>query len=443
MKMKMKSKLLYAAMAMVVMSALVGLTSTTTPKGTTTTPKPTTTTPKPTTTTPKPTTTTPKPTTTTPKPTTTTPKPTTTTPKPTTTTPRWTSTTGASGLNLNGKMFTLSRNGEGISFYSPYYSPTTPTYSTYSNRPYYTTNRPYYTTNRPYYTTNRPYYTTTRPYTPRTTTTPGPWTTTTPRPTTTTPGPWTPTTPRPTTTTLRPTTTTPRPTTTTRPWTTTTPRPRTTAPPTRGVSVCLRYLPDYLADIPTIFTLSPSGRSPLQMGVSSSGLYGLSFDRYGYNYLYLKPYKRFSQNIVTEIWTRVCLTVDTMKNVAQLFSDSSMSIRKMLPTKYVWSGEPVIDFSGFDGQVTDVQIWDYPLYYREVFQYMTGSRYGPYSGSALSWSYISYSPRGNVLLEDVYEPQWQDRQPINRSKERKGRWPKGEKKTREFFNLSEEKREQF
>ncbi|XP_035857806.1 A-agglutinin anchorage subunit-like [Sander lucioperca] len=356
MKMKMKSKLLYAAMAMVVMSALVGLTSTTTPKGTTTTPKPTTTTPKPT----------------------------------TTTTPRWTSTTGASGLNLNGKMFTLSRNGEGISFYSPYYSPTTPTYSTYSNRPYYTTNRPYYTTNRPYYTTTRPYTTTT-----------------------------------------------------TRPWTTTTPRPRTTAPPTRGVSVCLRYLPDYLADIPTIFTLSPSGRSPLQMGVSSSGLYGLSFDRYGYNYLYLKPYKRFSQNIVTEIWTRVCLTVDTMKNVAQLFSDSSMSIRKMLPTKYVWSGEPVIDFSGFDGQVTDVQIWDYPLYYREVFQYMTGSRYGPYSGSALSWSYISYSPRGNVLLEDVYEPQWQDRQPINRSKERKGRWPKGEKKTREFFNLSEEKREQF
>ncbi|KAF1386305.1 hypothetical protein PFLUV_G00093270 [Perca fluviatilis] len=350
--MKMKSKLLYAPMAMVVMSALVGLTS-----------------------------------------------PTTTT-RPAATRPTWTTTTGASGLDLNGKMFTLSRNRAGISFYSPYFSPTTP----------------------PYPSRRYP----TRSYTPRTTT-PRPWTTT---PRTTTQRPWT-TTPR--TTTRRPWTTTPRP-------RTTTPRPWTTAPPTRGVSVCLRYLPDYRADIYTIFTLSPSSRSPLQMGVSPSGSYRLSF--YGYSNLYLQPYKRFSSNIFPEIWTRVCLTVDTMKNVAQVFSDWSMSIRKMLPTNYVWSGEPVIDFSGFDGQVTDVQIWDYPLHYREVVNYMTSGAYWSYSGSALSWSYISYSPRGNVLLEDVYERQWQDRQPINRSKERKGRRPKGEKKTREFFHFNEGKREQ-
>ncbi|TDH14566.1 hypothetical protein EPR50_G00045120 [Perca flavescens] len=161
-------------------------------------------------------------------------------------------------------MFTLSRNGGGISFYSPSYSPTTPSYTTHR----------YTTTPRP--TTTRPYYTTT------------------PRPTTT--GPW------------------------------------TTAPPTRGVSVCLRYLTEYQADIPKIFTLSPSGRRPLQMGVSSTGGYGLSFDRYGYYNLYLQPYIRFSPHIYSEIWTRVCLTVDTMKNVAQVFSGSNMSIRKMLPT---------------------------------------------------------------------------------------------------------------
>ncbi|KAA8593278.1 uncharacterized protein LOC116687996 [Etheostoma spectabile] len=202
-------------------------------------------------------------------------------------------------------------------------------------------------------------------------------------------------------------------------------------------------MPDYLTDIRSIFTLSPSSRQPLQMGVSASGSYRLSFDRYGYYSLNLKPYKNFWANIGLEIWTRVCLTVDTVKNVAQLFSDSSMSIRKMLPTnvQYVWSGEPVIDFSGFDGQVTDVQIWDYSLPYREVLNYMT-SRYGSYSGSALSWSYISYSPRGKVLLEDVYERQWQDRQLI-KSKKKNGRRPKGEKKSREFFNLSESKREQL
>ena len=43
--------------------------------------------------------------------------------------------------------------------------------------------------------------------------------------------------------------------------------------------------------------------------------------------------------------------------------------------QYVWSGEPVIEFPGFDGQVTDVQMWDYPLSYREVFKYMTSSVY--------------------------------------------------------------------
>lgn len=44
--------------------------------------------------------------------------------------------------------------------------------------------------------------------------------------------------------------------------------------------------------------------------------------------------------------------------------------------QFVWSGEPVIDFPGFDGQVTDVQIWDYPVHYREVFNYMSNGVYG-------------------------------------------------------------------
>lgn len=36
----------------------------------------------------------------------------------------------------------------------------------------------------------------------------------------------------------------------------------------------------------------------------------------------------------------------------------------------------MIDFSGFDGQLTDVQMWDYPVSYREVFSYMTKGLYG-------------------------------------------------------------------
>ncbi|XP_074493869.1 uncharacterized protein LOC141769077 isoform X1 [Sebastes fasciatus] len=392
--MKMKSKLLYIPMVMAVMSALVVTATTFTDS--TTTKKPTTTTTAQT-----------------------------TTPRTTTITTTARTTTGPPGLNLSGKMFTLSVNGGGIAFYPPYFSPTPPPTPNptrhYTTRPYYTTtrpytSRPYYTTTRPYTTrpsTTRPYYTTTRPYTSR------PYYTTT-RPYTT----------RPYYTTTRPYTTRPYYT-TTRPYYTTTP----TAPPTRGVSVCLRYLAD---SVYSLFTLSPSSRNPLNLAVSNVGAYTLNVGGYSQ---YMKPNVRFWSNVGPDIWTRVCLTMDSVKNVAQVFSGSNISVRKMLPIRYAWSGEPVIDFSGFDGQVTDIQIWDYPLRYREVFNYMTSGVYGQYSGSVLSWSHISYSPRGNILLEDTYE--WQARQPINSIRGRKGRRVKGGMKIMEFFNVEESQREQL
>ncbi|XP_073324302.1 uncharacterized protein [Pagrus major] len=274
--------------------------------------------------------------------------------KPATT---WT-TPGPQGMNLKGKMFTLSYNGGGISFYPPYFSPTSwPSTPSYTSSPYYTT--------------------------------------------------------------------TDVPTSTSYPW--------TTAPSTRSVSVCLRYLTDYVqTSNPSIFTLSPSS-SPVQVYIDQVGGYTLSFNSYSYNTLTLKPSIRFWSNIGPDIWSRVCLTLDSMKNVAQVFSGSNISIRKVIPIQYVWSGEPVIEFTGFDGQVTDVQVWDYPLSYREVFNYMTSGVHGPYRGSVLTWSSISYSPRRDALLEDVYE--WQAKQQI--SSRRRGLRPKGGKKTRKFVNVEE------
>ncbi|XP_076600443.1 uncharacterized protein LOC143328885 [Chaetodon auriga] len=319
---------------------------------------------------------------------------------------RWT-TTGPYGLNLNGKMFTLSFNGGGISFYPPYFfsasnsRPRTTPYPTprYTTRPYYTTTttRPYYTTTtRPYYTTTtRPYYTTTtRPY----------FTTTT-----------------------RPYYTTTRPYTTYPPW--------TSAPPTRGVSVCLRFLTDYEQRQPIIFTLSPSSRAPLKLETSFGNEFRLSFDRYSYRNLNLQPNLRFWSSVGQDIWTRVCVTVDSVKKVAQVFSGPNMSIRKRLPVQYAWPGEPVIDFTGFDGQLTDVQVWDYPLSYKEIFNYMTSGVYALYRGSVLTWSSISYSPGGNALLEDTYKRQAQ--LPANRSGT--GRRPERAKKTREFSIMVERK----
>ncbi|KAL6112381.1 uncharacterized protein ACO6RY_09151 [Pungitius sinensis] len=297
-------------------------------------------------------------------------------------------TTESPGLNLNGKMLTLSKYG-GVSFSRPHYHPpiatTSRPYHT-STRPYHTSTRPYHTSTRPYHTTSRPYHTSTRPYHTST------------RPYHTSTGPW------------------------------------TTAPLTGGVSVCLRYLAD---SVSLLFTLSPS-RSPLTFSGSDS-VYGLSFPRYSYNPLYLRPKIPFWANPAPDIWTRVCFTVDSGLQVAQVFSGSNLSIRKMLPAgeNYVWSGEPVIDFPGFDGQLTDVQVWDYPLSYKEVFNYMMGGIYLPYRGSALSWSYISYSPRGRTLLEDNYE--LQARRPIS-SLLRKHR-PKGGRKAGRFSNGGKRERE--
>ncbi|XP_049437170.1 uncharacterized protein LOC125891731 isoform X2 [Epinephelus fuscoguttatus] len=330
----------------------------------------------------------------------------------------WT-TPGTSVMNLNGKMFTLSRYRGGISFYPPYYS-ATPT--------------------SPYYTPKR----TTRPYYPKPTT--APTTRPTPKPTThryypkPTPRPTTKPTPRPTAKpTLRPT---PRPT-TKRHYPTTYPYPWTTAPPTRGVTVCLRYLADDTSF--SLLTISPSSRNPLNLDVSNAG-YQLTF-QYGYNSLYLRPNIRFWSNPGADIWTRVCLTLDSMKNVAQVFSGSHMSIRKLMPVKYAWSGQPVIELSGFDGQMTDLQVWDYPLRYREVFNYMTGGVYMPYSGSVITWSYIGYTPRGSILMEDVYEQQ--ARQPISSSTKeggegrKKGYRPKEEKKTMKLYYMQSKSENNF
>nr|XP_046240881.1 uncharacterized serine-rich protein C215.13-like [Scatophagus argus] len=344
----------------------------------------------------------------------------------------WTTTAPSFRANLNGKMFTLSSNGGGISFYPAYFNPSSTTIPRYTTRSIPTARL----STTQFTTTAR--LSTTR-FTPTTTSTTKSTHTTTSTtrftPTTTSTTRFTPTTTS--TTKSAHTTTRFTPTTTSTTKSTPTYPPWTSAPPVRGVSVCLRFLTDYQqSSSPTIFTLSPSSRNPLKMAVSVSGVYVLSFDRYEYNRLYLQPNKLFWTHIEPEIWTTVCLTVDSMKNVAQVFSGPRISIRKMLPSEYAWSGEPVIYFPGFDGQVTDVQVWDYPISYREIYNYMTTSVYRPDVGSVLTWSSISYSPRGRTLLEDIYERQ------AKRLVGRRGRWhrPKGgKKKTRLFSSMGERK----
>ncbi|CAB1422050.1 unnamed protein product [Pleuronectes platessa] len=293
-----------------------------------------------------------------------------------TTSTTWTTGAPHSAVNLNGKMFTLSSKGGGITFYPSSYTPNTRRTITTHNA----------------------------------TTTIHKTTTTTPKTTTTTPK-----------------TTTPKTTTT----------PRTTPFSTTGLSVCLRYLTDYYTTRnPPLLKLFPSSSDPVTLGTSSGVLYSLS------SWLYYKP-QTFQPSIQfwpggfsPDIWTRVCVTVDSAKNVGQVFSGSNMSIRKILPYQLPQGNDPVIYVPGFDGQLTDVQMWDYPLSYREIIQYMRPSTYRPSRGSVLTWSDISYSLGGNALLEDTY--QMLEQQPI--SKRGRGRGLRGEKKSRRVFKVEESKK---
>lgn len=57
--------------------------------------------------------------------------------------------------------------------------------------------------------------------------------------------------------------------------------------------------------------------------------YELYYGRWG-SRVTMNPSIKILQDVTPNIWTRVCLTVDFMNNVVQVFRDSNMSIRKRL-----------------------------------------------------------------------------------------------------------------
>ena len=103
---------------------------------------------------------------------------------------------------------------------------------------------------------------------------------------------------------------------------------------TAGVSVCLRFIADYPSyDYYTIFSLSTS-RNSLKLQASEPGRHKLFFD-WSSSSLSFRPIIKFWPNIGQDIWTRVCVTVDFVKNLAQVFQGSNMSIKKKLPRREV------------------------------------------------------------------------------------------------------------
>ncbi|XP_054639684.1 uncharacterized protein LOC129185977 isoform X2 [Dunckerocampus dactyliophorus] len=117
----------------------------------------------------------------------------------------------------------------------------------------------------------------------------------------------------------------------------------TTEPPTGGVTVCLRYMLDLRWSSPVIFTLSPSSQAAMTLAVHYDGQHELRWSRLRYRSVYLSPSISMWPNVLPDIWSRVCITVDTLKSVVQLFSGANMSVRKMIPFKMaLWFGPHVV-----------------------------------------------------------------------------------------------------
>lgn len=103
------------------------------------------------------------------------------------------------------------------------------------------------------------------------------------------------------------------------------------------MSVCLRYVVDNRQRLPTpvIFTLDHSNGGSLRLRIDYEDRYQVFF---GGDSLYLTTDIVLWFTVHPSLWTRICLTVDSRKNVVQMFSGRKMSIRKILPVSVRFHG---------------------------------------------------------------------------------------------------------
>lgn len=130
-------------------------------------------------------------------------------------------------------------------------------------------------------------------------------------------------------------------------------------------------------------------------------------------------------------WTSLCVTWEKNTGVAQVWRGRTVSIRKRVFGQ-VTNGPPVLKVYKFEGQVTDVEVWDSVLSPSWIMSYMSGwQSYWSYApGNVLTWSKAIYSTNGEVLLErntynsDHQPIRGQHPRPMRKKKMRKCEWKK-------------------
>ncbi|XP_064860792.1 uncharacterized protein LOC115101045 [Oncorhynchus nerka] len=202
----------------------------------------------------------------------------------------------------------------------------------------------------------------------------------------------------------------------------------TPSPSLSALTVCLRYMAEEGKDL-TLFSLTQGNYWNLLLE-RNSGMDYLSTHSSSQSF---RSYRLLWSITEPRPWTSLCVTWEKNTGVAQVWRGRTVSIRKRVFGQ-VTNGPPVLKVYKFEGQVTDVEVWDSVLSPSWIMSYMSGwQSYWSYTpGNVLTWSKAIYSTNGEVLLErntynSDHQPirgQRQHPRPMRRKKMRKCEWKK-------------------
>ncbi|XP_066578833.1 C-reactive protein [Amia ocellicauda] len=97
-------------------------------------------------------------------------------------------------------------------------------------------------------------------------------------------------------------------------------------------------------------------------------------------------------------WTDVCATWESFGGMAQVWANGLGSVRKAAWRGGIFGGQVFLTLGDFEGQVTDVHMWDYELSTNKIRAFMAGMSFR--QGTVVSWTSARYSASGDVVLED-------------------------------------------
>ncbi|KAM9444712.1 serum amyloid P-component-like [Clarias gariepinus] len=171
-------------------------------------------------------------------------------------------------------------------------------------------------------------------------------------------------------------------------------------PEVTGITLCLRGLTDKKWMIDDRLQLMFGERNAFYITASSSSEYQLQVAG-SYPYVTFNVNSMVAVREVSSVWKSRCVTWDSDSGMAQLWFDGRMSVRKGVSRGAVFSGQAELSLHQFEGQLSDVYLWDSVLSTRELYRYLYQLSV-PWGGKVLDWTQMEFITSGYVVLEPAY-----------------------------------------